>query len=93
MAGTKRFYEEGREAFRSSVPYLRHDSVDAPSLWEMDEVQRRERLDSLGTGYSGASDFDGGTGGLTAPAASAVKRRTSPRPLIRLWLDIVQATG
>jgi hypothetical protein len=75
VSGTRKFYAEGRDAFRSSVPYLRHDSVDAPSLWEMDEVEQRERLDRVGAEYSGASDFDGGNGGLTVPASSTVKRR------------------
>lgn len=27
-------YQEGRDAFRSSVPHLRKDSVDVPSLAE-----------------------------------------------------------
>jgi hypothetical protein len=30
-------YQEGRDAFRSSVPHLRKDSVDAPSLAETND--------------------------------------------------------
>jgi hypothetical protein len=38
MHGTKKIYQEGREAFRNSVGslYMRADSVDAPSLWDVD---------------------------------------------------------
>ena len=37
MHGGKRVYQEGRDAFRNSVPCLRVDSVDAPSLFEPEE--------------------------------------------------------
>jgi len=35
--GGSKAYWQTREAFRSSVPSLRQDSTDAPSLWGDDE--------------------------------------------------------
>jgi hypothetical protein len=46
-----RIYAEGRDAFRSSVPALRRDSVDAPSLWELDEGSR-----CMGMGMGGTME-------------------------------------
>lgn len=84
-SGTKKIYEEGRDAFRSSVPYLRNDSVDAPSLWELEEMER-ERL--LGNGIDsgnagGIREEDGGDGvgnaPLHPPVTSRRKRASSYR--------------
>lgn len=59
------------------MPYLRHDSVDAPSLWELEEMERMDRLAGIG----GGNEIDGGVvhnTGLQVPeAASAVKRERS----------------
>ena len=52
MGGGKRVYHEGREAFRNSVPYLRVDSVDAPSLWEGEEGE-----EAITTGIRGRRSF------------------------------------
>ena len=65
--GTRRIYQEGRDAFRNSVGslYMRTDSVDAPSLWEQDEDIN---LDTVGP-----------RGELLHPAVHSRGRSTSVR--------------
>lgn len=43
-----RVYQEGRDAFRSSVPYLRTDSVDAESIFDLGELEEGEQGESIG---------------------------------------------
>lgn len=43
-----RVYQEGRDAFRSSVPYLRADSVDAESIFDVEELEEGEQGEMAG---------------------------------------------
>lgn len=76
MTGTKKFYQEGREAFRSSVPYLRADSVDAPSLWELDELAAEQQEVLRGrTDGQGEVEVKREESGLAVPPVANEERR------------------